>query len=170
MIALNQPFQLLTETECADFISRARTLEMVKGQTYTNQTHVRTNDIIWFSFTEDERNRFWELIKDYWGQVHWYEHPVQISIYKPGQYYDWHTDDKPNRKRSSKRHLTLTCNLQCAPGALFETRLDSYDLKLGEAIIIPSESEHRACAPTESERWSLTIWYMKKKNAAETES
>ena len=101
MIALNQPFQLLTETECADFISRARTLEMVKGQTYTNQTHVRTNDIIWFSFTEDERNRFWELVKDYWDQVHWYEHPVQISIYKPGQYYDWHTDDKPNRRRTS---------------------------------------------------------------------
>ena len=162
MIALNEPFQLFTEEQCEALITRAQAQEIVQGQTYSNRLHVRNNDIVWFSLEQNEYNNMWELVKDYWEEVHWFEHPIQISRYSTGQYYDWHSDNKPNRRRTSKRHLTLTCTLRAAPGAVFETELGTYDLQPGQAILIPSSLQHRACSPTEGERWSLTVWYMQR--------
>ena len=168
MIELNKPFQLFTPEQCEDIIARAMNEEIVSGQTYSNQAHIRTNDIVWFSLKEDEYNQMWELVKDFWEEVHWFEHPIQISRYTPGQYYDWHSDDKPNRRRTSTRCLTLTCTLRTAPGAVLETESGTYDLQTGEAVLFPSAIQHRACAPTTGERWSFTIWYMKRHAADKT--
>ena len=168
MITLNEPFQLFTPERSEELIARAMSQEIVSGKTYSNQQHIRTNDIVWFSLDDSEYNEMWDLVKDYWDQVHWYEHPVQISRYTPGQYYDWHSDDKPNRRRTSTRHLTLTCTLRPAPGAVFETESDTYDLQAGQAILFPSSLKHRAHAPTQGERWSFTIWYMRRHEATET--
>ncbi len=168
MIELNQTFQLFTENECADLISRAQAQNFKLGQTYTNKEHIRTNQIVWLHLSDSEYDSLWELVKDYWGQVHWYEQPIQISRYSTGQYYDWHKDSKPNHRRTSVRHLTLTCTLQSAPGAVFETELGTYDLSAGQAILFPSTLDHRACAPTQGERWSFTIWYMKRNASDKT--
>ena len=168
MIELNQPFQLFSEEQCKDIISRASKEEIIWGTTYTNKKNVRNNQIVWLPLSAKEYDDLWNLVEPFWGTVHWYEKPVQISRYTPGQFYDWHGDQKPNHRRSSVRHFTLTCTLQIAPDALFETRLGSYDLQTGQAILFPSELEHRACAPSSGERWSLTVWYMRKKHEATT--
>lgn len=167
MIQLNEPFQLFTPDQCEDLIRRARAEQMIQGQTYTSRKNIRTNHIVWLNLDQHEYDYLWELVKDFWGQVHWYEQPIQISRYSPGEFYDWHSDSKPNHRRTSVRHLTLTCTLQTAPAAIFETKLKSYDLRPGEAVIFPSDLDHRACAPTQGERWSFTIWYMKR-NAEKT--
>ena len=167
MIELNHPFRLFTKEQCDDLILRTQSQEFDQGRTYSNNENIRTNQVVWLELTDKEYDSLWELVRDYWDQVHWYERPIQISRYSAGQFYDWHNDNKPNRRRSSVRHLTLTCTLQSAPGAVFETELGIYDLAQGEAILFPSAMEHRACAPTQHERWSFTIWYMKR-NANKT--
>ena len=162
MIKLNQPFQLFTEEECADLISRALQQKIIWGTTFTNDPTARKNQIVWLNLSEKEYDKLWDIVEPFWTEIHWYEKPIQISRYTPGQYYDWHHDINPNHRRSSIRHLTLTCTLKSAPDAIFETKLDRYDLQPGQAILFPGGLEHRACAPTSGERWSLTVWYMRR--------
>ena len=91
--------------------------------------------------------------------VTWLEEPIQVSKYDTGQYYSWHKDQLVNN-RTSSRLLTLTCTLQNAPGGLFETRNHSFELNAGEAVIIPSDVDHRALPPISGTRWALTAWGM----------
>jgi hypothetical protein len=164
-ILLYEPFQLWSGEECKDLISRAKD-GMNRGKVYHahNYDNVRTNDVSWIDLTEDERNYCWEIVKPFWDVITWFEHPVQVSRYQPGQFYDWHIDEKPGNKRSSTRYLTLTCTLQTAPDAKFELKNRTYNLETGQAVIFPSKLDHRATAPSEAERWAFTIWYMKSNN------
>lgn len=162
MIELNVPFRLFTEDQCEYLIERALQQELEWGKTYSPDVKVRTNEITWLELSEGEYDNLWNIVKDYWNEIHWYEKPIQISRYGPNQFYEWHDDAKPNRHRTSLRHLTLTCTLKSAPGAVFETELGVYDLMPGEAILFPSKLRHRALAPTIGERWSFTVWYMQR--------
>lgn len=162
-LQLNEPFQLFTEEQCKDFIRRANEQGLQQGQTYSSNSNARSNNVSWLELTDDEYNYLWETVKDFWWSVHWYEKPVQISRYAPGEFYEWHDDAKPNKGRSSIRHLTLTCTLQSAPGAVFETENRVYDLAPGMAVLFPSDVKHRATEPTEGERWSFTVWYMRRR-------
>ena len=161
-VLLFEPFELWNAQQCQELIDRAQhALEKGKVYNYTAESNVRTNFISWIDLTENEKNHCWDVIRPFWDEVTWFEHPVQISRYRPGEFYDWHRDEKPGRKRSSIRHLTLTCTLQPAPGAQFELKTRTYELGQGQAVLFPSKYDHRATAPTEQERCAFTIWYMK---------
>ncbi len=162
-LKLNEPFRLFTEEQCQDLIRRATEQGLQQGQTYSSNTDIRNNNVSWLELADEEYNYLWETVKDFWWTVHWYEKPVQISRYQPGELYDWHDDAKPNKGRSSVRHLTLTCTLQSAPGAVFETEDGVFELEPGMAVLFPSDKKHRATAPAEGERWSFTVWYMRRR-------
>jgi len=99
----------------------------------------------------------------YSSRVDWFEEPVQISRYSAGEFYDWHIDQY-KMKRSSQRSVTLTCTLNQANDAIFETERQQYNLDKGEAVLFDSALRHRAVAPSNGERWSFTVWYMKRIN------
>lgn len=164
-LQLNVPFRLFTEEQCKDLISRAESQGLSQGQTYSANSEARNNNVSWLELTNEEYDYLWETVKDYWWTLHWFEKPVQISKYAKGDFYDWHDDAKPNKSRSSVRHFTLTCTLQSAPGAVFETEDQVFDLEPGMAVLFPSDKQHRATEPAEGERWSFTVWYMRRRGS-----
>jgi predicted 2-oxoglutarate/Fe(II)-dependent dioxygenase YbiX len=164
-IQLEQPFKLFTEAQCSSLILRAQQLELKQGQVMSNDPmrQRRNNHAYWLALEDNEYDQLWELVRPWHQELNltWMQKPIQISRYHTGEFYDWHPDSYSHDHRKSVRALTLTCTLQTAPGAVFETRNGSYDLEQGHAILFPAELEHRACAPTVGERWALTVWYMR---------
>ena len=164
-IQLEQPFKLFTEQQCDSLILRARQLDLKLGQVMGGDPlrQRRNNHAYWIALEDKEYDMLWDLVEP-WHQLlglTWMQKPIQISKYHKGEFYDWHPDSYNQAHRKSVRALTLTCTLQCAPSAVFETRHGSYDLARGEALLFPAELEHRACAPTSGERWAFTVWYMR---------
>jgi predicted 2-oxoglutarate/Fe(II)-dependent dioxygenase YbiX len=164
-IKLEQPFRLFTESECLDIISRARQLNpsMARVMGYDPNRQHRNNSAFWLTLAESEYDYLWDVVGELQSEfaLTWMQKPIQISRYQVGEYYDWHCDTYPSDGRTSVRSLTLTCTLQTAASAVFETRDDSWDLEPGWAVVFDSNREHRAQAPTQGERISLTVWYMK---------
>ena len=163
-IQLEQPFKLFTEQQCHSLILRAQQLELKPGQVMGGDPlrQHRNNHAYWIALEDNEYDMLWDITMSLHGQYHltWMQQPTQISLYRTGEFYDWHPDVYYGNHRKSIRSLTLTCTLQKAAGAVFETRNGVYDLDQGEAIIFPADLEHKACAPTQGERWALTVWYM----------
>ena len=164
-IKLEQPFRLFTEQECLDIIARARRLNpsMARVMSHDPQRQKRNNSAFWLTLAEPEYDYLWDVVKDLHSDfaLTWMQKPIQISLYQVGEYYDWHQDTYSSDGRTSVRSLTLTCTLQTAASAVFETRDASWDLEPGWAVVFDSNREHRAQAPTQGERISLTVWYMK---------
>lgn len=158
MICLGEPFQLFTIEECQYYIEQATKQGLEPGKTYNKAIGVRTNHVAWVELDKFHYSYLWSLGQEFGAT--WFEYPVQISCYGPGEFYDWHEDTKANTKRSSIRHKTLTCTLKSAPGAVFETVDRSYNLADGWAVIFDSNTTHRATPPESDFRWALTAWFM----------
>lgn len=156
---LLEPFQLFTPEECDSIIARARSQLKEARTTAGYDTSVRSNTVAWLEF--EDQGRFYDVMTGRDDvQVKWLQHPYQVSCYKQGEFYDWHEDLIPSSYRSSTRSLTLTCTLETAPNAQFQTRTQHFDLKKGQAILFTATTEHRATAPKSGERWALTVWGM----------
>jgi len=158
-VKLYEPFRLFSKSECAEIIELAKTSTEKNAKAGGDYNPgYRNNTVHWI--TLDQIARLYDqmdLLPQY--PVTWIEEPIQVSKYDVGQYYHWHKDQLVNN-RTSARILTLTCTLQSAPGALFETRNHSFELEAGEAVIIPSDVDHRALPPISGTRWALTAWGM----------
>jgi PKHD-type hydroxylase len=82
---------------------------------------------------------------------------VQLASYGPGQRYDWHMDLGPGAM--SLRKLTIVAELQAAFGSGLEIfPMGDIHLGIGDVAVFPSFVMHRATAPREGTRWSLTMW------------
>lgn len=157
---LYKPFQLFGQDECANLIQLAQQSPEQNGRAGGNYNPgVRNNKVFWIDYNNVNylQHQMGNLLDDY--PVTWVDTPIQVSKYDTGEFYHWHKDQLVN-SRTSSRLLTLTCTLQHAPGALFETREHSFELDTGWAVIIPSDVDHRALAPISSTRWALTVWGM----------
>ena len=158
---LYTPFQLFTEEECANLIRLAKQSEEANGRAGSGfNPGVRNNKVYWIEHQGAQamiEQYMHNLLEDY--PVTWIQEPIQVSKYNTGEFYHWHKDQINNR-RTSARLLTLTCTLQPAPGALFETRDHTFELATGQAVIIPSTVDHRALPPISDTRWALTVWAM----------
>ena len=158
---LYEPFQFLTTEECDELIAYGHPREKRPGTLIGKENKkLRDNRIVWF-----KDSRKWQKWIDMFNtiehKIDWIMDP-QISYYKPGEHYGWHTDQSVSM-RTHQRYFTLTCNLQTAPGSGFEIRgIDLGPMEKGEAVIFPSTDRHRALTPTSGERISLTIWAMAK--------
>lgn len=158
-MSLYEPFRLFSEEECKSIIELAKKSSEKNAKAGGDYNPgVRNNTVFWIDF---DRTSYLQHQMRYITEypVTWIEEPIQVSKYDTGQYYSWHKDQLVN-KRTSSRLLTLTCTLQNAPGGLFETRNHSFELQAGEAVIIPSDVDHRALPPISGTRWALTAWGM----------
>jgi len=82
---------------------------------------------------------------------------VQLTSYGPGQRYDWHMDLGPGPM--SLRKISVVSELQSAPGGGLEVfPMGNIGLRPGDVAVFPSFIMHRATAPAEGVRWSLTLW------------
>ena len=164
---LYEPFQFLTTTECDELVDYSQKQSSELGK-ILEEGKVNNARITW---VEDRHPRWQEWI-DIFNKIE----PViesllspQIATYNPGEERQWHTDYWPAH-RPTTRHFTLTCELQSAPGGKLEIENKKFVLKKGQAIIFRpddpgapgSGDRHRAVAPTEGQRISLTIWAMAK--------
>jgi len=158
MPSLLEPFQLFSYNECKEIINDCLTQKEKEGTTRAGRLEeVRNNYVWWKDYYYD---RLWNIMTNIDGyNITWLE-TFQISRYKQGQFYDWHTDGNNKSNRSSVRLLTLTCTLKTAKGAVFETRDRVYNLPPGHAVIFKHDTEHRATAPVTGDRWSFTVWGM----------
>lgn len=156
---LLEPFQLFDRTECKQIIRLAQQEYEYQGLAAGKYTpDVRSNHIYWWQHPDP--GKFFHILSQFDEYpVTWVQEPFQISRYDPGTFYDWHADQFKNN-RTSARLLTLTCTLQAAPDAAFETRDQRYELGEGQAIIFPADMEHRATAPKNKSRWAFTVWGM----------
>lgn len=158
---LLKPFDLFDLDQCQQIIHSATVLRPGRVAGSDPQGLIRNNHIYWLDLSADLKNKLWSVAQPLMPQYKWtwFEEPVQISRYSVGQYYDWHTDVY-RTKRSSQRVLTLTCTLMAADQAIFQTDSAVIDLAAGQAVFFPSNMRHRATAPNQGQRWSLTVWYM----------
>lgn len=157
---LLKPFQLFTPQECDEIIAQAKDQLALGRTTGGYDTKVRSNRVAWIEFSD--QGRFYDIMTDRGDVcVKWLQHPYQVSAYGPGEFYDWHEDLIPSSYRSSIRSLTLTCTLEPAPNAQFQTRTQEFNLNKGEAILFTATEQHRATAPKSGTRWALTVWGMK---------
>lgn len=164
---LHTPFQLFSTKQCKKIIKLAQQQHAImRGWTMGGVHSMRTNSVYWLH--PDDIPPSWDLwvqVKRHlsarpdlpvdWLQEHW-----QISKYHTGEFYDWHSDSRPEHKRSSERSLTLTCTLQSAPGAALELGEHRWELPAGWAVVFPASDLHRATPPTQGTRWALTVWGM----------
>lgn len=161
IMELLKPFQLFDQSQCNHIMESVS--DFSQGRTAGPDPHrsVRNNHVSWLKLDPIMKDLLWETARPLAAEWlwHWFEEPVQISRYSPGQHYDWHSDVY-NHNRSSQRVLTLTCTLQVAEAAQFETESGNFDLAQGQAVFFPSVLRHRATAPTSGQRWALTVWYM----------
>ena len=153
-----ESFQLFNSIECAYYIAEAEKKGLSPGKIFTPVDGVRTNNIAWIALQEEHFSKIWSIGNAL--NCKWFEHPVQVSCYAPGEYYSWHDDLKPGKYRTRRRDKTLTCTLRSAPGAIFETADHQFNLEEGHAVVIDSAMPHRATAPISGNRWALTVWFM----------
>ena len=157
---LYEPFQFLTTEECDEIIAYGKPRKKRPGIVIGEYNHIRNNRVVWYKDTKHWK-KWISMFKKFDSRVECIMDP-QISYYLPGEHYDWHTDRSINNQ-NYQRHFTLTCNLQTAPGSMFELEnINLPQLNKGEAVVFPSEDKHRATTPTSGERISLTIWSMVK--------
>lgn len=157
---LLEPFELFSQQECARLIDAVSTVIPAGVWGAGRKESVRNNSVYWYELPKDLKDRLWQAGQHFSEQYPWtwFQEPVQISSYGPGEFYNWHDDVIGGR--SSRRCLTLTCTLMPAPGAVFETENQVFDLAAGQAVFFPSTLVHRARAPLEGTRWAFTVWYM----------
>lgn len=157
-----KPFQLFEPEFCRQLIQDC---ELSPGRVMgpDPQRQIRNNSVNWYELTQTVKDQLWNLALDLSSQYPWtwFQEPVQISRYSPGEYYDWHRDTYDLTGRASTRSLTLTCSLKPAKGALLDIEDQTFELAQGQAIFFPSNCLHRARAPLEGDRWAFTVWYMR---------
>ena len=159
MIEFYKPFRLFSLEEVNYLVSQIGRLGPA-GVTQANRPNpkIRTNRIFWLEPDQVLDHKLWRLVIPDRPYLTWYQRPIQISVYRKGEHYDWHHDVIANR--TSRRAVTLTATLKTAENARLEVKDRIYDLDPGEAVVFPSEDLHRATAPLEGERIALTVWYM----------
>ena len=105
---------------------------------------------------------------------------VQITRYKSGGFYTWHTDGRGDHLSTynnpqnafihgmvRKLSMTVVLNANFEGGA-FEFAsyskekciISSVDAPAGSVIIFPSHMEHRVTPVTKGTRYSLVIWFL----------
>ena len=163
--SLYEPFMLFAPWQCQELIKHAQSQDMSQGIAGGRlRPEIRNNTVSWINL----HDLYWKWMKVFESfdsaDTLWLQEPFQISSYSPEQSYTWHRDNDV-RKGNSVRAYTMTCTLDRADGAVFETRDRVYDLDPGWAVVIPSSLEHRATAPVTGNRWSFTVWCMKRLNS-----
>ena len=154
-----EPFQFLTTEECDDLVNYSREHSAYTGNSLS-AGKVNNARIVWY----EEKHARWQDWIDCFNKIEpvvdWIQSP-QIATYHPGEERQWHVDTWPEFRPTARR-FTLTCELQSAPGGKLEVENKNFVLTKGQAIIFRPEDKHRAVAPIEGERISLTIWAMSK--------
>jgi hypothetical protein len=158
---LFQPFEFLTTEECQFVLEQVG--ELSHGRTLGgNPQGVRKNKVHWWSPPEIWSDRLWDIAEPYHEQFQltWMSKPCQISLYEPGDFYDWHVDSYDTIGRKSMRGLTFTMSLQGAKDAVIEFESGPVELSTGQGVFFPSDQRHSAWNRGTQSRWALTIWYM----------
>ena len=162
---LYEPFDFLTEEQCEEIIQWSIDKGDVKqgttsGHSTSNPTNpqLRNNRVVWY-----KESKYWKKWIDIFNSVSdrkidWIQTP-QVSFYKPGEFYEWH-EDVSLIPRTHVRHLTMSCELQSAPGGFLQLKDKDIILKQGQAVLFPVSHRHRALSPSEHERISMVIWGM----------
>lgn len=92
---------------------------------------------------------------------------VQLTRYRVGEFYEWHSDDlvlNTYKKYNNVRKLTISTPLNIGEfeGGDFEIMLMNNRKKInfepGNALIFPSFIEHRVLPVTKNTRYSLVAW------------
>ena len=162
---LYQPQKLLSHKQCRQIVKSQQRGGMTPGWTLPGTVAMRTNSVSWYT---DDGDSLVNEIRSHMVStaelpVHWVKRPYQIARYCAGELYDWHRDFIPAwQSRDSNRSLSLVCTLQSAPGAVLELEDHTFDLEPGWAVTFPARDLHRATAPTQGERWSMTAWGMQR--------
>ena len=90
------------------------------------------------------------------GAVHQWD-KVQVALYEPGMFFERHKDAGTNH---GYRLWTSVVELQSAPGGGLEVDgCGPLDMEPGDLVVFPASTYHRATAPTEGARFSLTNWF-----------
>ena len=98
---------------------------------------------------------------------------IQITKYKPGSFYEFHTDSYSSHhfknKHGKVRKLSMTIQLndeyeggefqiaRCYKGKL---QIETLEKSKGTVIVFPSSLEHRVKKVTSGERYSLVAWFL----------
>ena len=143
----------------------------------------RDSNIVWFNdrwiYKEIHPYVHQANVKAGWNFIWDYSESCQFTIYKKGQYYDWHCDswDKPYAEGFTKgkiRKLSVTVSLtdpkeykggelefdfkQQDPDKPREIRTCKEILPKGSIIVFPSFVWHRVKPVTKGVRHSLVVW------------
>ena len=144
----------------------------------------RNSNIVWMSdnwiYKEIHPYVHQANIKADWNFTWDFSESCQFTIYRPGQYYDWHRDswDKPYGEegplKGKNRKLSVTVSLsdpneykggelefdfrENEPDKKRNTRTCTEILPKGSLVVFPSFVWHRVKPVTKGVRHSLVIW------------
>jgi len=180
--------QAIPTTVCDDIVKYAKTIETkVAGTGYNGQvkdlSKLRDSNIVWLN-DNWIYNEIWPYLnlanKSAGWDFQWdVSESCQFTIYKPGQFYDWHCDefgnvyDRPNTV-FDKKIRKISCSLLLSDpeeykgGELefdFKNQKDRGEFRIctevnkkGSIIFFPSFVWHRVKPVTKGTRYSLVIW------------
>jgi len=159
---------IFTPKLCKEIIDLSSTLEKEQGKTYNrerrdNDKKRRQSAISWIAFNkmqpvyDDINNLIQKINRNNFGfsNIKIIE-PAQVSEYKKGGFYGWHTDsciEMNTEPLVRKLSMTLLLN---DPNE-FEGGL--LPMKQGHAAIFASFLQHRVTPVTQGVRKSLVMWF-----------
>ena len=167
---------IFTPKLCKEILDLSNTLEKEQGKTYNrerrdNDKKRRQSAISWIAFNkmqpvyDDINNLIQKINRNNFGfsNIKIIE-PAQVSEYKKGGFYEWHTDsciEMNTEPLVRKLSMTLLLNdpnefeggdLQIAGKVLLP-------MKQGHAAIFASFLQHRVTPVTQGVRKSLVMWF-----------
>ncbi len=180
---LYKPFDFLSINECQEIIQCGKTHGLVDSKVEVNYTgdgeayvdkEYRKSKQFWFN-SKKYNKKILDLFKTFDKKLILAD-PPDILFYKPGDFFNWHTDHfiwKQKhwfRLRDFERVLSLTVELQPAnnSGLYFDYRRHPHiprthdykpvPLKQGQAIVFSSKDRHRVANSGKGQRISLVAW------------
>ena len=148
---------LLSPVEIKNLFAAVADLEFTQGRTGNEYNKSRTSRIAWLPQDHWISERMWGAAIAVHGALVAHEAP-QVAVYGPEMHFDWHVDSFS--AEYEHRLVTGVLELQSADGGALEIEgTGSVDLKPGDAVFFPSGTRHRATAPTQWMRFSITMWF-----------
>jgi len=135
--------------------SRGSYREGVTGRTVA-EAEVRDTDVSWLPTSSPIAKRIAAAVREITGETLPYDTP-QVARYRaPAQHFAWHVDRGTG---FIHRRWSAVLEVQSAPGGALEIEGWTGTLEPGDLVVFDAALLHRATAPSEGTRISLTIWF-----------
>lgn len=161
--------RVISDKECKDILAFAKN-KWETGRIHQVGTSKKTRDSDVVFLSEQKYFHIAErILRGIYPYLEWQVNvdtiePMQITRYKVGQYYGFHTDGNgfermPVSNKVRKLSMSILLNDKFEGGEFEFINESKVNIKKGCAVIFPSWIPHRVNPVTKGVRYSLVVWH-----------